>query len=114
MMRKKSALHLDSRYSTIIENAYYYCNPPEVTQEAKKQRPPMHEYIRKLLFRDLSKLNTEKASTIKKKYLRDSTIIKYICQFTKSKFCAESKDLLRSLCQQIKIIMILFLSTAFL
>ncbi len=62
MMRKKSALHLDSRYTTIIENAYYYSNPPEVKNEAKKERPPMMEYIRKLLYKDLSKITTEKVS----------------------------------------------------
>ena len=60
MMRKKNALHLDSRYNTMIENAFYYSNPPEVSKEAKKVRPPMHEYIRKLLFKDLSKITTEK------------------------------------------------------
>ena len=60
MMRKKAALHLDVRYTTMIENAYYYSNPPDVKQEAKKIRPPMHEYIRKLLYKDLSKITTEK------------------------------------------------------
>ena len=30
MMRKKNAMHLDSRYATMLENAYYDCNPPEV------------------------------------------------------------------------------------
>ena len=59
-MRKKSALHLDSRYSTMIENAYFYSNPPEARQEAKVKRPPMHEYIRKLLYRDLSKTTIER------------------------------------------------------
>ena len=60
MMRKKSALLMESRYSTMIENAFYYSNPPEVQQVAKKVRPPMHEYIRKLLYKDLSKVTTEK------------------------------------------------------
>lgn len=60
MMRKKAALHLDSRYTTMIENAYYYSNPPEVPQMVKKIRPPIHEYIRKLLYKDLSKVTTEK------------------------------------------------------
>lgn len=60
MMRKKAALHFDQRYTTMIENAYYYSNPPEVKQEAEKQRPPMHEYIRKLLYKDLNKITTEK------------------------------------------------------
>lgn len=60
MMRKKAALHLDSRYTTMIENAYYYSNPPEVPQMVKKIRLPIHEYIRKLLYKDLSKVTTEK------------------------------------------------------
>lgn len=29
MMRKKAVQALDSRYTTMIENAFYYCNPPE-------------------------------------------------------------------------------------
>ncbi|XP_061195542.1 regulator of nonsense transcripts 2-like [Saccostrea echinata] len=60
MMRKKAALHLESRYTTMIENAFYYSNPPETQQTAQKVRPPMHEYIRKLLYKDLSKVTTEK------------------------------------------------------
>jgi hypothetical protein len=62
MMRKKAALHLESRYTTMIENAYYYCNPPETQAVARKVRPPMHEYIRRLLYKDLSKVTTEKVS----------------------------------------------------
>ena len=59
-MRKKAALHLDARYVTLIENAYYYSNPPESKMEERKQRPPMHQYIRRLLYRDLNKVNTER------------------------------------------------------
>lgn len=29
MMRKKALLPFDSRYITMIENAYYFANPPE-------------------------------------------------------------------------------------
>ena len=61
-MRKKAAMHFDQRYMTMIENAYYYSNPPEVKKEAVKVRPPLHEYIRKLLYKDLNKITTEKVS----------------------------------------------------
>lgn len=45
----------------MIENAYFYVNPPDTGPDtAKKERPPMHQYIRKLLYNDLSKTNTEK------------------------------------------------------
>lgn len=61
MMRKKAVTALDSRYVTIIENAYYFVNPPESTVGmSKKIRPPIHEFIRKLLYQDLSKTNTDK------------------------------------------------------
>ena len=60
MMRKKCVLALDSRYITMIENAYYYVNPPEVIATSVKERPPQHEYIRKLLYKDLCKSNIEK------------------------------------------------------
>lgn len=60
MMRKKAVQALDSRYTTMIENAFYYCNPPETPMSVKKVRPPLHDYIRKLLYKDLTKSNTEK------------------------------------------------------
>eukprot|EP00079_Xenopus_tropicalis_P022259 XP_012814095.1 PREDICTED: regulator of nonsense transcripts 2 isoform X2 [Xenopus tropicalis] len=60
MMRKKQAMHLDARYVTMVENAYYYCNPPPAEKTVKKKRPPLQEYIRKLLYKDLSKVTTEK------------------------------------------------------
>lgn len=60
MMRKKLALNIDSRYVTMIENAFYYCNPPEQEKAIHKQRPPLHQYVRKLLFKDLNKLTVEK------------------------------------------------------
>ncbi|XP_052347758.1 regulator of nonsense transcripts 2-like isoform X1 [Oncorhynchus keta] len=60
MMRKKQAQHLDARYVTMVENAYYYCNPPPTEKTVRKKRPPLQEYIRKLLYKDLSKVTTEK------------------------------------------------------
>lgn len=60
MIRKKQAQHLDARYVTMVENAYYYCNPPPIEKAVKKKRPPLQEYIRKLLYKDLSKVTTEK------------------------------------------------------
>ncbi|XP_064632125.1 regulator of nonsense transcripts 2-like [Lineus longissimus] len=60
MIRKKNFLHLDGRYTTMIENAYYYSNPPDIKQAERKIRPPMHEYIRQLLYKELSKLSVEK------------------------------------------------------
>lgn len=44
----------------MIENTYYIANPPESPAITVITRPPLHEYIRKLLFNDLSKNTTEK------------------------------------------------------
>ncbi|XP_071961519.1 regulator of nonsense transcripts 2-like [Antedon mediterranea] len=60
MMRKKTRLHLSDRYSTMVENAFFFCNPPDTQKAEIKIRPPMHQYIRKLLFKDLTKLTVEK------------------------------------------------------
>lgn len=60
MMRKKSVLTLDNRYSTMIENSYYMISPPDTPLEQRKERPIPHQYIRKLLYTDLNKSNCEK------------------------------------------------------
>ncbi|XP_067945290.1 regulator of nonsense transcripts 2-like isoform X2 [Watersipora subatra] len=60
MMRKKAVLSLDTRYNTMIDNAFYFCNPPSNQNIIRERRPPKHEYIRKLLYKDLNKLSTEK------------------------------------------------------
>ena len=54
-MRKKQAMSLDGRYTIMIENAFYYCNPPENKQIEKKVLNPLHEYIKKLLYKDMNK-----------------------------------------------------------
>lgn len=63
MMRKKQAMHLDARYVTMVENAYYYCNPPPAEKTVRRKRPPLQEYVRKLLYKDLSKVTTEKVKS---------------------------------------------------
>lgn len=59
-MRKKSALAMDIRYVTMIENAFFFVNPPEGGALRVKERPPIHSFIRKILYQDLSKPTTDK------------------------------------------------------
>lgn len=59
LMRLKNVKNLDPRHSTLVENAYYLCKPPERPARITKIRPPMHQYIRKLLFSDLDKSSIE-------------------------------------------------------
>ncbi|KAL5711202.1 Regulator of nonsense transcripts upf2 [Ranunculus cassubicifolius] len=59
LMRLKNVKNLDPRHSTLVENAYYLCKPPERSARVSKIRPPLHQYIRKLLFTDLDKSSIE-------------------------------------------------------
>ncbi|KAL8094963.1 hypothetical protein AgCh_036464 [Apium graveolens] len=59
LMRLKNVKNLDPRHSTLVENAYYLCKPPERSARISKVRPPLHQYIRKLIFSDLDKLSIE-------------------------------------------------------
>ncbi|EXB30382.1 Regulator of nonsense transcripts 2 [Morus notabilis] len=59
LMRLKNVKNLDPRHSTLVENAYYLCKPPERSARIAKVRPPLHQYIRKLLFSDLDKSTIE-------------------------------------------------------
>ena len=60
MVRKKRVQHLDGRQKSLIENALYYANPPETPRIVHEPRPPILEYIMRLLYKDLTKVNTEK------------------------------------------------------
>ncbi|KAH0759907.1 hypothetical protein KY290_023400 [Solanum tuberosum] len=59
LMRLKNVKNLDPRHITLVENAYYLCKPPERSARVSKIRPPLHQYIRKLLFSDLDKSSLE-------------------------------------------------------
>lgn len=56
-MRKKSVMALDSRYVTMVENAFYAVLPREGIATIRKDRPPMHEFLRQILYQELSKQN---------------------------------------------------------
>lgn len=62
MVRKKQVQHLDPHQISLVENALYYANPPDTPQIVHERLPPMLEYVRKLLYKELNKLNTEKVS----------------------------------------------------
>ncbi|TGZ65650.1 hypothetical protein CRM22_005760 [Opisthorchis felineus] len=57
MLRKKTALHMDQRYTIMIENTYYYCNPPPSTRHVAESvhLTPTMQYLRRLLWRDLDR-----------------------------------------------------------
>ncbi|XP_017064417.1 regulator of nonsense transcripts 2 [Drosophila eugracilis] len=60
MLRLKTATAMDSRHSAQIESVYYLVKPPESSKQEPMVRPPMHEYIRHLIFEELCKQNVER------------------------------------------------------
>lgn len=62
MMRLKTANALDSRYVAQIENAYFLVKPPEGAHKggAAKKRPPLHAFIRRLVYEELCKTNVDR------------------------------------------------------
>eukprot|EP00039_Didymoeca_costata_P008053 m.107377 g.107377 ORF g.107377 m.107377 type:complete len:1229 (-) comp13926_c0_seq3:2125-5811(-) len=59
IQNKRTALHLDERQNAIIDNAILYCNPPDTPRLATKVRPPIHEYLRFLLYKQLNVNNVD-------------------------------------------------------
>ncbi|KAK3289206.1 Regulator of nonsense transcripts upf2 [Cymbomonas tetramitiformis] len=60
LWRLRKAKNLSAAQSTLVENAYYQCKPPERSAVRIKQRTPMQEYIRHLLYIKLSRTTIEK------------------------------------------------------
>ena len=85
MMRKKTALSFDAKYITLIENSYYLVIPTESKQSQRVERPPKHQYIRKLLYSDLNKSNVEKIlRQIRKFDWEDPEIVAYLVKCVKN------------------------------
>ncbi|KAK9322327.1 armadillo-type protein [Lipomyces orientalis] len=55
MWKKKSAQNLDARERILLENAFYYVNPPERPSIVQKERSVIEQYVRKLVLVDLNK-----------------------------------------------------------
>jgi len=60
LQRKKSMQHLGPAERMMIENAIYHVNPPERPAIEQKERTPMEQFLRKLVYLDLSKRNFPK------------------------------------------------------
>ena len=83
MVRKKTALSLDARYVTMIENAYYTVSPPDTQVSVRKVRPPLHQFIRKLLYTDLNKSNCDKVLKVLQPVKLDSYLFSLCTCFYK-------------------------------
>lgn len=75
VMRKKTVQHLDSRYATMVENAYYQANPPDKSAIKVKERSTMEMYIRKLIHEELCKKSLDKVlKQLRKLHWEDASI----------------------------------------
>lgn len=78
MMRKKLLLSIDSKYVTMIENAYYFTNPPEIIKHVVEE-PPVHIYVRYLLCECLNRSTIESVlQKIKKLNWADTKLAKFV------------------------------------
>lgn len=78
MMRKKLLLSVDSKYITMIENAYYFTNPPEVVEHVIDE-PPVHIYVRYLLCECLNRSTIDNVlQKIKKLDWNDKKLAKFV------------------------------------
>ncbi|GAA5822482.1 hypothetical protein JCM5353_000523 [Sporobolomyces roseus] len=73
--RKKAAMHLDGRQLTMLENAYYQCDPPERPAIPPKERSPMQLYIRHLFYNVLTRNSSDKVLKLVRKLHWDDSII---------------------------------------
>ncbi|CAH8516226.1 unnamed protein product [Schistosoma rodhaini] len=82
MLRKKVALHMDQRYSIMIENTYYYCNPPPSNRQIVEpvKLTPQMMFIRHIL---LTKLDRTTVNTtlrlIRKMDWNDQELVEFTC-----------------------------------
>lgn len=58
-MRLKGAQQLPPRLDTMVENAYYHCIPPSRPASKARQEPPLHRYVRHLVYVQLSKASAK-------------------------------------------------------
>ncbi|GAA5999470.1 hypothetical protein JCM5350_005782 [Sporobolomyces pararoseus] len=75
--RKKATMHLDQRQLTMLENAYYQCDPPDRPAIAPKERSPMQLYIRHLFYNVLTRNSSDKVlKLVRKLHWEDPAIVR--------------------------------------
>ncbi|KAI5477244.1 regulator of nonsense transcripts 2 [Pseudohyphozyma bogoriensis] len=85
MKRKKGAMNLDQRQVTMLENAYYQCDPPDRPIVVPKERTPMQLYIRHLFYNALTRNSSDRIlKLVRKLHWEDPAVVaKLHSAFTK-------------------------------
>jgi regulator of nonsense transcripts 2 len=85
LQRKKTTQHIGQQERMLIENALYYVNPPERPAIQQKERPPIEQFIRHLIYIDLSKRTyTKTLKQIRKLHWEEKPVLEMLDKiFTK-------------------------------
>ncbi|KAJ5183139.1 hypothetical protein N7492_000755 [Penicillium capsulatum] len=74
--RKKTVQHLAQQERMVIENAIYYVDPPPRPAIQQKERTPMEQYIRRLIYLDMNKRNyTKILKSIRKLHWEEQEVV---------------------------------------
>ena len=89
-LRLKAVSKLDSRQCALVDSAYYKCRPVQRVV-VEKIRPPLHEYIRELIYLQLSKHTLDKVATQLRKLPWDETepyLLKRLLKVSKGRYAS--------------------------
>ncbi|XP_039286836.1 regulator of nonsense transcripts 2 isoform X2 [Nilaparvata lugens] len=80
MMRLKTANAMETRYAQLIENTFYLINPPSERTLIQKSRPPMHQFLRSVLFYHLMGSDSDQSAveTLRSADWEDKQLADYI------------------------------------
>ncbi|KAF7714156.1 MIFG and Upf2 domain-containing protein [Penicillium ucsense] len=76
LSRKKTVQHLGQQERMVIENAIYYVDPPPRPAIQQKERTPVEQYVRRLIYLDMNKRNyTKVLKTIRKLHWEEQEVV---------------------------------------
>ncbi|CDM35713.1 Up-frameshift suppressor 2 [Penicillium roqueforti FM164] len=79
LSRKKTVQHLAQQERMVIENAIYYVDPPPRPAIQQKERTPMEQYIRRLIYLDMNKRNyTKILKSIRKLHWEEQEVVEIL------------------------------------
>jgi regulator of nonsense transcripts 2 len=79
LSRKKAVQHLAQNERMVIENAIYYVDPPPRPAIQQKERTPMEQYIRRLVYLDMNKRNyTKILKTVRKLHWEEQEVVEIL------------------------------------
>ncbi|KAJ5576275.1 hypothetical protein N7535_003201 [Penicillium sp. DV-2018c] len=79
LSRKKTVQHLAQQERMVIENAIYYVDPPPRPAIQQKERTPMEQYIRRLIYLDMNKRNyTKILKSIRKLHWEEPEVVEIL------------------------------------